>query len=139
MGVVIGETAVIGNNCTIYHCVTLGGTGKGKGRRHPTLGDNVLVGAGAKLLGPIDVGNNAMIGANAVVLNDVPPNATIVGVPGKVVRQMGKPIIHSIELDHDNAPDPTEQEICMLLHRVAALEKMMGNITKKSNLEDKEE
>lgn len=130
MGVVIGETAVVGNNCTIYHGVTLGGTGKEKGRRHPTLGDNVLIGAGAKLLGAINIGSNAMIGANAVVLNEVPPNATIVGVPGKMVRHMGKPVQHSIELDHDNTPDPIEQEICMLLHRVTALEKRLaGGLT----------
>lgn len=127
MGVVIGETSIIGDNCTIYHGVTLGGTGKEKGRRHPTLGDNVLIGAGAKLLGAIDIGSNAMIGANAVVLNEVPPNATIVGVPGKVVRHMGRPVQHSIELDHDNAPDPMEQELCILLHRVAALERKAGS------------
>lgn len=123
-GVVIGETAEIGANCTIYHGVTLGGTGIVKGqKRHPTLGDNVLVGAGAKILGPFRVGDNAMIGANSVVLHEVPPGATVVGVPGRVVKQHGQEIQHSIELDHDNAPDPIEQEICLLLHRVAALEK----------------
>ncbi len=126
MGVVIGETAVIGDNCTIYHNVTLGGTGKEKGRRHPTIGNNVLIGTGAKLLGAINIGNNALIGANAVVLNDVPDEATVVGVPGKVVRHMGKPITHSMELDHDSAPDPMEQELCMLLHRISALERKFG-------------
>lgn len=129
MGVVIGETAIIGNNCTIYHNVTLGGTGKEKGRRHPTLGNNVLIGAGAKLLGAINIGNNTLIGANAVVLNDVPDEATIVGVPGKMVRHMGKQVQHNIELDHDTAPDPMEQEICMLLHRISALEKKFGTLT----------
>jgi len=129
MGVVIGETAVIGNDCTIYHNVTLGGTGKEKGRRHPTLGNNVLIGAGAKLLGAINIGNNALIGANAVVLNDVPDEATIVGVPGKMVRHMGKQVQHNIELDHDTAPDPIEQELCMLLHRISALERKFGTLT----------
>ncbi len=85
MGVVIGETAVVGDNCTIYHQVTLGGTGKEKGKRHPTLGDGVLVSTGAKVLGPITIGNGAKIGANAVVLADVPENATAVGIPAKVI------------------------------------------------------
>jgi serine O-acetyltransferase len=138
MGVVIGETAIIGNNCTLYHGVTLGGTGKDKGRRHPTLGNSVLVGAGAKLLGPFMVGNNSLIGANSVVLNDVPENATVVGVPGKMVRHLGKQVEHSIELDHGNAPDPIEQEICRLLHRVAALEKKTG-ITINRDCDDPEE
>lgn len=83
MGIVIGETATIGNDCTIYHCVTLGGTGKDKIKRHPDLGNNVMVGCGAKVLGPIKVGNNVKIGANSVVLSDVPDDVTIVGVPGK--------------------------------------------------------
>lgn len=122
-GIVVGETAEIGNFCTIYHGVSLGGTGKEKGKRHPTLGNNVLVGAGAKILGPFRIGDNAMIGANAVVLNEVPDGATVVGVPGKMVRQRGESIQHSIELDHANTPDPIEQEICMLLHRITALEK----------------
>lgn len=125
MGVVIGETAEIGNNCTIFHSVTLGGTGKDKGKRHPTLGDNVLVGAGAKILGPFLVGSNSMIGANAVVLHGVPEEGTVVGVPGKLVRHMGQPVNHNLLLDHGSAPDPMEQEICQLLHRVAKMEKMM--------------
>ena len=125
-GIVIGETAEIGNYCTIYHNVTLGGTGKEKGKRHPTLGNNVLVGAGAKILGPFRIGNNAMIGANAVVLNEVPNGATIVGVPGRISRLSGEPVQHSVELDHGNVPDPIEQEICLLLHRVAAIEKRCG-------------
>lgn len=85
MGVVIGETAVVGDNCTIYHQVTLGGTGKEKGKRHPTLGDGVLVSTGAKVLGPITIGSGAKIGANAVVLKDVPQNTTAVGIPAKVI------------------------------------------------------
>jgi len=86
MGIVIGETATIGDNCTIYHGVTLGGTGKDKYKRHPDLGNNVMVGCGAKILGPIKIGNNVKIGANAVVLKNVQANCTIVGVPGKVVN-----------------------------------------------------
>ena len=82
--VVIGETATIGDNCTIYHNVTLGGTGKDKDKRHPDIGDNVMIGAGAKILGPIKVGNNAKIGANSVILNDVPDNSTVVGIPGVI-------------------------------------------------------
>jgi serine O-acetyltransferase len=126
MGVVIGETAEIGKNCTIYHCVTLGGTGHQQGKRHPTLGDNVLIGAGAKLLGPFTVGDNAMIGANAVVLSDIPAKATVVGIPAKVVRIDGKPISHAQELDHDVNADPIEQEMCRLIYRVMALEKQAG-------------
>lgn len=86
MGVVIGETAEVGDNVTIYHGVTLGGTGKDKGKRHPTIGNNVVIGAGAKILGPISIGNNVKVGANAVVLKDVPDNVTVVGIPAKIVR-----------------------------------------------------
>ena len=86
-GVVIGETAIIGDNVTMFHGVTLGGTGKQKGKRHPTIGNNVLIGCGAKILGNITIGNNAKIGANAVVLKDVPDNATVVGIPGKVTKK----------------------------------------------------
>ena len=126
MGLVIGETAEIGDDCTLYHEVTLGGTGKDKGKRHPSLGNNVLVGAGAKILGPIRVGDFAMIGANSVVLHEVPAEATVVGVPGRVVKHQGIPIRHNIELDHDSTPDPLEQELCRLLHRVIILEKQAG-------------
>jgi len=87
MGVVIGETAEVGDNCTIYHNVTLGGTGKDKGKRHPTIGNNVLISTGAKVLGPFKVGDNSRIGANAVVLNEVEPNTTVVGVPGRAVKR----------------------------------------------------
>ncbi len=133
MGVVIGETAVIGEHCTIYHGVTLGGTGHGKGKRHPTIGDNVLIGAGAKLLGPFCVGNNAMIGSNAVVLSDVPDNATVVGIPAKIVRIEGKPVCHANALDHGNTADPVEQELCRLLHRILALEKQLGIVSDDSS------
>jgi len=126
MGIVVGETAVIGNDCTIYHGVTLGGTGHGKGKRHPTVGDNVLIGAGAKLLGPFKVGNNVMIGANAVVLSEVPDSATVVGIPGKIVRIEGKPVSHAVDLDHGSTADPVEQELCRLLHRILNLERQMN-------------
>jgi serine O-acetyltransferase len=129
MGVVIGETAEIGDFCTIFHGVTLGGTGKDKGKRHPTLGNHVLVGAGAKLLGPFEIGDHAMIGSNAVVLHGVPEQGTVVGVPGKLVRHMGKSVDHGMLLDHDRTPDPIEQEICQLLHRVSSLEKMISQTT----------
>ena len=93
MGVVIGETAVIGDNVTLYHGVTLGGTGKHTGKRHPTIGNNVLIGTGAKILGPVEVGNGAKIGANAVVLENVPANSTAVGVPAKIINKMNVPVI----------------------------------------------
>lgn len=124
MGVVIGETAEIGDNCTLYHGCTLGGTGKDKGKRHPTLGNNVLVGAGAKILGPFRVGDNAMIGANAVVLNEVPDGATVVGVPGHVIRKNASDKgIRSIDLDQTNTPDPVSIELCKVLHRLSKIEK----------------
>ena len=116
-GIVIGETAEIGDDCLLYQGVTLGGTGKDVGKRHPTLGNNVMVGAGAKVLGPIHVGNNARIAANAVVLREVPDNATVVGVPGHVVRLCGE------KLDHIHTPDPVMLEITALQERIARLEK----------------
>lgn len=116
-GIVIGETAEIGNNVTLYQGVTLGGTGKDIGKRHPTLGNNVMVGAGAKVLGPFRVGNNARIAANAVVLREVPDNATVVGVPGRIVRLSGE------KLDHIHTPDPVMLEITALQERIARLEK----------------
>ena len=112
MGIVIGETAEIGDYCNIYHGVTLGGTGKDKGKRHPTLGNHVLVGAGAKILGPFTVGDNARIGGNAVVLKEVPPNATVVGVPGVIVTKGDNQQQYcSWELDQVSLPDPIQQEI----------------------------
>ena len=122
-GVVIGETAVVGDNCTIYHGVTLGGTGKDKGvRRHPILGNDVLVGAGAKILGAIRIGDNSLIGANAVLLMDVPEDSTVVGVPGRLIRVQGTRVDHALELDHASTPDLVEQEICQVLRRVHRLE-----------------
>ncbi len=114
MGIVIGETAEIGDNCTIYQNVTLGGTGKDKGKRHPTVGNNVLIGCGAKVLGPFNVGDNSKIAANAVVLSEVPPNSTCVGVPAKIVRINNQKVNSSMDLDQIHIPDPTSQEICRL-------------------------
>lgn len=111
MGVVIGETAVIGDNCIIYQGVTLGGTGKDKGKRHPTLGDNVLVGAGAKVLGPMRIGDNAMIAAGAVVLIEVPDDATAVGVPARIVRIAGEKVKTRDQL---RTADPVSLELCKL-------------------------
>lgn len=110
MGVVIGETAEVGDYCTIYHGVTLGGTGKDTGKRHPTVGNNVLISAGAKILGPMTIGDNAKIGANAVVLKPVDPNTTVVGVPGRAVKRAGERIRQSFELDQIHVPDPVSLE-----------------------------
>lgn len=114
MGVVIGETAIIGDNCTLYQGVTLGGTGKDHGKRHPTLGDNVMIGAGAKVLGPFRVGDNSRVAAGAVVLNEVPDNATAVGVPARVVRVGGQRIFDNSTLDQIHVSDPIAQEMCRL-------------------------
>ena len=124
MGVVIGETAEIGNNVTIYQDVTLGGTGKDVGKRHPTIGDNVVIGAGAKVLGPFKVGAGAKIGASAVVLKEVPPFSTVVGNPGRVVRQNNQKVL--IDLDQVNLPDPVKERILSLTARVDELEKCLG-------------
>ena len=120
-GVVIGETTVIGDNCTLYQGVTLGGTGKDKGKRHPTLGNNVLVGSGAKILGPFTVGDNARVAAGAVVLAEVPPNSTAVGVPARIVRKDGVRVCG--EMDQIHVKDPVSQELCRLRGEVEALAK----------------
>lgn len=126
MGIVIGETAEIGDDCTIYHNVTLGGTGHDTGKRHPTLGNNVLVSTGAKVLGPILIGDNVRIGANSVVLKSVEPNATVVGVPGKITRLNGIPVTQpSVALDQINMPDPISNEIQTLADRLKVLEGML--------------
>ena len=121
MGVVIGETTVIGSNVTIFQGVTLGGTGKEPGKRHPTLGNNVVVGTGAKVLGNVKVGDNVQIGANAVVVRDVPPNSTVVGVPGRIVKKEGKKI-PGISLDHTSLPDPIAQRLDRLQHEIDHIE-----------------
>ena len=135
-GVVIGETCIIGNNVTLYQGVTLGGTGKEKGKRHPTIGNNVVVASGAKVLGSFTVGDNSKIGAGSVVLREVPPNSTVVGIPGKIVWHEGKKVgrsdddVDGIDLEHDDLPDPVaEMLLCMQRNmqrmevRIAQLEK----------------
>lgn len=121
VGVVIGETAVIGDDVLLYQGATLGGTGIVKGKRHPTVGNNVVIGAGAKVLGNITIGNNSYIGANAVVVKDVPPNSTVVGVPGRITKQDGKKM--DIDLDHVHILDPIMQSIEELEDRINRLEK----------------
>ncbi len=128
MGVVIGETTVIGDNCTIYQNVTLGGTGKDTGKRHPTLGNNVLVGAGAKVLGPFTVGDNARIAAGAVVLNEVPANSTAVGVPARIVKING---VKMDPLDQIHYSDPVSLAICNLETKIASLEKKIQSMEEK--------
>ena len=124
-GVVIGETTEIGDDCVIYQGVTLGGTGKDHGKRHPTLGNNVMVGAGAKVLGPVKIGDNVKIAAGAVVLTDIPDNATAVGVPARIARIGGKK--PDCDLDQIHIPDPVAQEICRLEARIRKLEKQLGD------------
>ncbi len=121
MGVVIGETAVLGDNVTLFQGVTLGGTGKKKGKRHPTLGNNVVVGAGANVLGDIHIGDNVIVGANAVVVRDVPANSTVVGVPGRIASREGKKV-HGINLDHTSLPDPLTQALEKLQHEIDKIE-----------------
>ncbi len=118
MGVVIGETTEIGDDCTLYQGVTLGGTGKDVGKRHPTLGNNVLVGAGAKVLGPFTIADNAKIAANAVVLKEVPENSTAVGIPARVVKQHGKKVTSTADLDQVHIPDPVAQELARLEKKI---------------------
>jgi serine O-acetyltransferase len=124
MGVVIGETAIVGDNVLLYQGVTLGGTGKETGKRHPTLGNNVVVGAGAKILGNITIGDNSYIGANAVVIKNVPPNSTVVGIPGRITKQDGRKI--DMELAHMHVSDPVMENISRLLGRIKTLEAKTG-------------
>ena len=151
MGVVIGETTEIGDDCTLYQNVTLGGTGKDKGKRHPTLGNNVLIGSGAKVLGPFRVGKGSRIGAGAVVLNEVPPYCTVVGVPGRIVRRYcpknltGEPCeecetcnlaIEASDLDQIHMPDPVEQELQELRDKVDILEKAVTILMREAQHEN---
>ncbi|WP_243113060.1 serine O-acetyltransferase EpsC [Ruminococcus sp. Marseille-P6503] len=131
-GVVIGETAEIGDNCLLYQGVTLGGTGKDHGKRHPTLGNNVMVGSGAKILGPFKVGDGAKIAANAVVLEEVPPNCTAVGVPARIVRRNGKKMKSGCDdLDQIHIPDPVAQELCQTKRQLARLEQRISDLEKR--------
>ncbi len=124
-GVVIGETTEIGDNCTLYQGVTLGGTGKDVGKRHPTLGDNVLVGAGAKVLGPIIIESNSKVAANAVVLKDIPQNSTAVGIPARVARREGRRVD---DLDQIHIPDPVAQEINKLEQKIDELSRELAEL-----------
>ena len=129
MGVVIGETAEVGDNVTLYQGVTLGGTGKEKGKRHPTIGNNVVISAGAKVLGNIVIGDNVKIGAGSVVLKDVPDNCTVVGVPGKVVVRHGRKVADAapseIDLRHEELPDPVAEMLLCLQRRIQHLEQKL--------------
>lgn len=130
MGIVIGETAELGNDVLLYQGVTLGGTGKEKGKRHPTIGNNVLIGSGAKVLGPFTVGENSRIASNAVVLNEIPPNSTAVGVPARIVRISGEKVDYATEVDQINVTDPIMTELQALRERLDSLE---NNIAKEKN------
>ncbi len=134
-GVVIGETAVVGNNVIIYQGVTLGGTGKDKGKRHPTIEDNVMICSGAKVLGPFTVGVGSKIGAGSIVLGEVPPNATVVGVPGHIVKIAGR----RVDDLNQALPDPVEEEVRALESRIAALEKRLETNDCTATAENKSE
>ena len=125
MGIVIGETAEIGDDCLIYHGVTLGGTGKDQGKRHPTVGNNVLLSCGAKVLGPFKIGDNARIASNAVVLSEVPPDATAVGIPAQIVRIAGKTTHYADEVDQTSVENPTLERLEALSSRLEFIEKLL--------------
>ncbi|CUH97735.1 Serine acetyltransferase [Propionispora sp. 2/2-37] len=128
-GVVIGETAELGDNVTLYQGVTLGGTGKEKGKRHPTIGDNVVVATGAKVLGSFKVGDNSKIGAGSVVLREVPPNSTVVGIPGKIVWHEGKKVeSRAVDLEHNNLPDPEGEMIFCMQRNLMRLEERISQL-----------
>ena len=133
MGIVIGETAEIGDDCLIYQGVTLGGTGKDHGKRHPTIGNNVLIGSGAKVLGPFRVGDNARIASGAVVLREVPPNCTAVGVPAHVARLGGKAVHYADDVDQINVKDPVEADIVSLAQRICQLEQQLKQLQTKED------
>ena len=134
MGIVIGETAEIGDDCLIYHGVTLGGTGKDQGKRHPTLGNNVMVSAGAKVLGPFKVGDNARIASNAVVLSEIPSDATAVGVPARVVRIAGEKVDYAGQVDQIHVTDPVQKELQALNSRLEWLEQLLDEQARSQNL-----
>ncbi len=139
MGIVIGETTEIGDNVTLYQGVTLGGTGKEKGKRHPTIGDNVMVGAGARILGSIEIGKDSKIGAGSVVLENVPANSTVVGVPARVILREGKRIHPELDLNHRELPDPIGETLASLEKRIKLLEKKLeesNRIDKKNNCDE---
>ena len=125
MGIVIGETAEVGDDVLLYHGVTLGGTGKDQGKRHPTIGNNVLIGCGAKVLGPFKVGDNSRIASNSVVLSEVPPDATAVGVPARLVRIAGQKVNFAGEVDQIHVTDPVQKTLDSLLSRIETLEQQL--------------
>lgn len=129
-GVVIGETTIIGDNVTLYQGVTLGGTGKDVGKRHPTIGNNVTIGAGAKILGPLFIGDNSKIGAGSVVLTDVPPNCTVVGVPGRIVRKNAEKLPKEPDLNHGDLPDPVADRFRDLSKRIREMQKEIEELEK---------
>lgn len=135
MGVVIGETAIVGDSCLIYQGVTLGGTGKETGKRHPTLGENVVVGAGAKVLGNIQIGNDVRIGAGSVVLRDVPSDCTVVGIPGRIVYRSGERVD---PLEHGRLPDSEAQVIRALVDRIESLEQEVQSLREQQHVLSKE-
>ena len=128
MGVVIGETSEVGNNVTLFQGVTLGGTGKQRGKRHPTLGSHVVVGAGAKVLGPITIGDYVKVGANAVVLQDVPDHSTVVGIPGKIVRIKDERVADEALMDHIHIPDPIADRFIDMQVQIDMLKKELETI-----------
>lgn len=128
MQVVIGETTVIGNNVLVYQGVTLGGVGTGKGKRHPTIGNNVVIGAGAKVLGNVKVGDNVRIGANSVVIKDVPADTTVVGVPARAVREQGHTVTPLDVLDHGELPDPETEIVKVLVARIQRLQERLNKV-----------
>jgi len=128
MGVVIGETSEIGANCTLYQGVTLGGTSLKKEKRHPTLGSHIVVGAGAKILGAITIGDHSKIGAGSVVVTEVPPHSTVVGIPGRVVQRSGTAVVEAIDLDHHDLPDPEAKAINYLADKVRELERELHQL-----------
>lgn len=125
-GVVIGETAEVGANCLIYHGVTLGGTGKAREKRHPTIGPNTIIGAGAKILGNIRIGENCKIGANSVVVKEIPANSTAIGMPARVIIQDGT----KVDTNWANMPDPVEKTVVHLIQRIVTLEETLKNLQK---------
>ena len=140
MGIVIGETAEVGDDVLLYHGVTLGGTGKDQGKRHPTIGNNVLIGCGAKVLGPFTVGDGSRIASNSVVLSEVPPNATAVGVPARLVKIAGQKINYAEEVDQIHVTDPVQKALDALSSRLEELEKKLDlqNPQKTENTQEKE-
>jgi len=128
MGIVIGETAEVGDDCLIYHGVTLGGTGKDSGKRHPTIGNNVLIGTGAKVLGPFTVGDNSRIAANSVVLTEIPPDSTAVGVPARVVRRAGMKIDYATEVDQVSVSDPVSEELSAIREMLELMNKKLDKL-----------